>query len=420
MTLEQTQLAQIDECLMVGDGKRAEFQIARLLRSELPPPDRANLLLRRARARLMTERPDEALEDLQTGRALAPEAWEQPDVQELLADAYFSRFELAPVGFAERADADRAKEIYRVITEQHPTYPNIGWIMYQWGRVLLSENMVDAAAEKIQEALLKPSSIPTLTALCYERLGYIYLVDKRDPATGLSFFSRAANTYPLGEPSGWLVRLHLLRSRAFREENRYDLALQAAQTALATVNSAEPDYRVTLTDAHLALGEILASIPDHEREAVEHLLQFLQHSRRPQGVDVTWSRVHETLGDLYFGLERYESAIVAYHNALDYNPYHPWEIVLHYQIARSYYRLRAYEKTIATVEHMMEIAAAEEQPITDYRVYGVLANAYFALEHYAEASAAYERAVDLAPPHAENLDKLQTYFRFAQELAQRR
>jgi tetratricopeptide (TPR) repeat protein len=420
MTLEQTQLLQIDEYLTSGDGKRAEFQIARLLRDELPPVERAQLLVRRARARLLTERPDEALEDLQTSRALAPELWNQPVVQELLADAYFSRFELAPLGFADRADSDRARDIYQFIAEQHPTYANLGWVMYQWGRVLLSENRVDEAAEKFQQALLKPSSVPTLTALGYERLGYIYLVDKRDPAMALSFFSRAANTYPAGEPAGWLVRLHLLRSRAFRDENHYDQALQAAQLALACVNSAEPDYRATLTDAHLALGEILASIPGQEREATEHLLQFLQHSRRPQGVDVTWSRVHETLGDLWFRLDRYENAIEAYHTALGFNPYHPWEIVLYYQIARSHYRLREYEKAISTVEHMLKIAEAEQQPITDYRVFGVLANAHFALEHYVEASVAYQRAVELAPPQAENLEKLQTYLKFAQELAQRR
>ncbi len=420
MTLDSAQLAQIDDTLTAGDGKRAEFQIARLLRGELPPEERAQLLLRRARARLLSNRPDEALEDLQTAHALAPALWESSSTQELLADAYFSRFELAPLGFAERADADHARQIYQSIAERDPTYPNLGWVMYQWGRVLLSENKVREAAEKFQEALLKPSTVARLTALCYERLGFIHLVDERDPATALSFFSRAANTYPAGEASGWLVRLHLLRSRALREQNNYDQALQAAQIALATADSSEPDYRATLTDAHLALGEILASIPGREREATEHLLQFLQHSRRPQGVDVTWSRVHEILGDLWFRLERYEHAIEAYHTALSFNPYHPWEIMLHYQIARSHYRLREYEKAIATVEHMLEIAESEQQPITDYRVYAVLANAHFALEHYADAFTAYQQALALAPPNAENLDKLQTYCKFSQELAERR
>src|SRR5664279_4928896 len=125
--------AQIDETLAVGDGKRAEFLIARLLRGELPPAECAQLLQRRARARILTGRPDEALEDLQTSRALMPDLWARSEAQELLADAHFSRFELAPVGFAERSDADRARTIYDSIATSDPIYPNLGWVMYQWG-----------------------------------------------------------------------------------------------------------------------------------------------------------------------------------------------------------------------------------------------------------------------------------------------
>src|SRR5205085_1961734 len=115
---------------------------------------------------------------LQTSHALTPDTWEDSPVQELLADAYFSRFELAPVGFAERADADKARSIYAAIAKTDPTYENLGWVMYQWGRVLLSENKTDEAATKFQEALLKPSAMPSLTALCYERLGFVQLVDR--------------------------------------------------------------------------------------------------------------------------------------------------------------------------------------------------------------------------------------------------
>ncbi len=418
--MTHAQFVQIDQWLATGDGKRAEIQIARLLRSDLEPQERAELLLRRARARILSERPDEAIEDLQTAHALLPEWWEHSDVQELLGDAYFSRFEQAPIGFADRADAERAMECYRYITEHDPDYHNLGWIMYQWGRVLLSGDRVDEAVEKFKAALLKPSHFSRLTALCYERLGFISLVEKRDPAEALSFFSRAANTYPAGESTSWLTRLHLLRSRAFRELRDYEEALQAAQVALSISNPSDPDYRASLADAHLTIGEILSGIAGREREAIEHFLQFLQYWRRPQGVDVTWSRVHETLGDLWFRLERYAQAIVAYSTALTFNPYHPWEIAVYYQIARCHYRLREYEKAIATVEHMLRLADMEHQPITDYGVYGVLANAHFALEHYDDAWVAYRHAVELAPPQAENLDKLKTYLKFAEELARRR
>ena len=415
----ETQFMQIDKWLSAGDIKRAEVQIAKLLRGETTPAERAELFLRRARARVVSERPDEALEDLQTCRALAPALWELPTTQELLGDAHFSRFELAPVGFAERADTDRAMACYKAIEREHPTYPNMGWVMYQWGRILLSEDKVDEAIAKFNEALVKPASIPALTALCYERLGFAYMQDKRDPATALSFFARAASTYPKGESAGWLVSLHLLRSRAFREQHHYDDALGSAQMALSIADPSEPDYRVAVSDAHLSLGEILSVLPGREREAADHLEEFLQHSRRPQGVDVTWSRVHETLGEMWFRLERYEQAIEAYHSALAFNPYHPWELTVYYQIARSHYQLREYEKTIAAIEQMQKVAQTEQQPIKDHRVYSLLGDAHFALSHHSQASVAYQQAVDLAPQNADNLDTLKTYLKFARELAQK-
>jgi tetratricopeptide (TPR) repeat protein len=417
MAIDNRQLSQIDNWLVSGDPKRAETQIARMLRTEHPPTERAVLMLRRARARLLLERPDEALEDLQTMHALAPDQWERSDVQELLGDAYFTRFELAPLGFAERADAVKARAAYEGIEVRDPLYENLGWVLYQWGRVLLTEGNVDGALDKFTQALLKATTVPRLTAMIYERLGFIYLTEKRDAHQAQAFFTRAVQTYPSGETTAWLMRLHLLRSRCFREQNHYDEALHAAQIALGTLNPSEPDYRSVLTEGHLTLGEILAGIPGREREAADHLMQFLQYSRKPQGVDVTWSRIHETLGELWFRLERYEQAIAAYKTALGYNPYHPLEIQLYYQIARSYYRLREYENTITSVERMMTLAQDDYQPITDYRVYGLLANARFALEHYAAAVIAFEQAISLAPNDADNLEKYRTYLKAAQELA---
>lgn len=414
------QLFQIDKWLARGKVKRAETQIARLLHNPLPTSEQTQLLLRRARVRLLLERPGEALEDLLKCQELTPELARHPEVQELLGDAYLARFELAPVGFAARADSDRALTIYQAITTQSPDYTNLGWVMYQWGRILLSRDQVDEAIDCIHKALLKQTTVPALSAFCYERLGFIYLIDKRDPGMALSFLARAANTYPRGAPSGWLVSLHLLRSRAFREQNLSGEAFEAARLALASVNPSDPDNRASLTECHLSLGDILAQIPNREREAANHLAQFLQYSRRPQGIDVTWSRVHETLGNLWFRLERYDQAIAAYRAALTYNPYHPWEVAVYYQIARSYYRLNEYARTINVIEKMQQAAQADQQPITDYRVYSLLANVQFALERYTEAAVTFQQAIDFAPPQADNLDELQAYLKTAHSLAQRR
>ncbi len=413
------QLAQIDSLLAAREIKKAEVLVAKQLRQEPPPEARAQLLLRRARARLIAQHPDDALEDIQTARALQPDAADEPEVLELLGDAYFGRFEFSPVGFAERGDADRALALYQRIIDTTPDYENIGWVLYQKGRVLLTANQVEEAIGCLKEALLKPSRVDALTALCYERLGFIYLFERRDPAAALSFLDRAAVTYPPSEPESWLGQLHILRSRALREQGRYEEALAAAQQALEIMEGLGPEMRGGQQDAHLAVGEILAEIPGREAEAVEHLQQFLQLGRKPLGVDVTWSRVNEMLGDMSFRLERYETAIEAYNSALAFNPFHPWGASLYYQIARCYYRLRAYEKTIATIEQIQRAVAEDGQELSDYRVYHLLGNAYFALEKYPEAVQAYRQAVSLAPGQAEDLGRIQTYLRFAQELSER-
>jgi tetratricopeptide (TPR) repeat protein len=69
-------------------------------------------------------------------------------------------------------DAVRARAIYDAIATRDPKYANLGWVHYQWGRVLLSENNVEEAVEKFTEALIKPSTVRRLTALIYERLGF--------------------------------------------------------------------------------------------------------------------------------------------------------------------------------------------------------------------------------------------------------
>ena len=407
---------QIDVFLAKHEIKKAEIAIAKLLRADPSAVQRAQLLLCRARARLMGQHPDDALEDIQTARALDPDLAADPEVLELLGDTYFGRFELSPVGFAERGDADRALALYQDIVERYPDYGNKGWVLYQQGRVLLTANCVDEAIACLQAALLAPSQVIALTALCYERLGFVHLFERRDPAAALSLLDKAAVTYPPTEPESWLGQLHILRSRALREQRRDVEALEAAEHALSIMESLGNEMRGGQQDAHLALGEILAEMPGRAAEAADHLQQFLQLGKRPLGVDVTWSRVNELLGDLLFRLERYNAAVEAYNNALTFNPYHPWETTIYYQIARSYYHLRAYEKTIATIEQLQHAAEQNNEELSDYRVFHLWGNAHFALEQYPQALAAYRQALALAPGEAEDRDKIDTYLRFAQEL----
>ncbi len=414
----EERLEAIGLALDIGDLRKAEVTIARLLRSEDTSTEtRANLLLYRARARLLSQRPDDALEELQTVLALQPLFEKRIDVKVLLGDIYFSRFILAEFGFADRSNTEEALRYYNEAIDYPRHYAQKGWVHYQRGRIYLSEGRVDEAIVDFETGLGKDNTPPYLHAYCHERLGFVNLFEKREPETALQHFDAAIRVYPSEHSPDWLVQLHILRSRASRELGDYEAALEAASAALNAVDSSAGDYRRTLTEAHLAVGEVLALIPGREAEAIDHLLQFLQNSKRPMGVDVTWSRVYETLGNLSFKLDRYEQAIEAYQSSLEYNLYHPWEVNIHYQVARCFYRMRAYERVITSIEKMEEAAERENQVLSDYRVFHVLANAYFALEQYQQAADAYRKTLELAPPGAGNLEKIKTYLRFSEELA---
>lgn len=416
----QRQLATIDQHLARGNAKRAENQLGRLLREDLVATTRSEVLVRRARARLLLSRPDEALADAQAAIDLTPDLLGLNDIQCLLGDIHLLRFELAAVGFAERADTDRALEAYQTVYQRDPAYGNLGWVLYQWGRLLLSRDQMEEAYARFSEALVNPTTPAVVAAYCHERLGFIELVERRDPEAALVQFNRAAIAYPREAPFNWMVRLHLHKSRALREQARFNEAADAAQHARRLLKPLDPDYRALAAEIALVLGEILAKTPGNEREAIDHLSQFLQLSRKPQGIDVTWSRVHETIGELWFQVEAYDSAIDAYRQALAFNPYHPLEVLLNYQIARAYFRGKDYREAIVYVDAMLRAAENDGQSVTDYRVYSMLASAQFALGAFAPAATSYRQALELAPPNAEQREEIETYLNSALELARRK
>ncbi|MBZ0303779.1 MAG: tetratricopeptide repeat protein [Anaerolineae bacterium] len=407
----------IDDLLVRNDIKRAEVAIARYLRTELTDQERAKALMYRAKTRLRSQRPDDALSDLRIACDLNTEYRTRPDVIELLGDAHLARFEIATVGFADRSDTSQAQAYFQQILETFPDYRNRGWIYYQLGRIALTNNAVESAEQYFQRALLTPSSVRALTAYCYERLGFTAFYETRDLDLAVGFLDKAIDTYPASENQAWLVQVHILRSRVLRERQEYRSALAAADSAVRIATGTGSENRTSLAEALLTFGEMLSGFDGRERDTVTCLQQFLATSKKPLGVDVTWSRVHEMLGDAHFKLMQYDLASEAYEAVLQYNPYHPWEISLHYRIAQSYYQQNDYLSTIAAIERLINAAQSEEEQITDYRVYDVLGNAHFALGHYIEAEESYRRALEAAPPNAEGLEKIKKYYHFAQELS---
>ncbi len=407
----------IEDLLARNEIKKAEIAIAKHLRSELNNPDRARILTYRARVRLRGVRPEEAIDDLLSAREFNQELFEKPEILELLGDSYLARFEVASVGFADRADTAQASQYFQHIINQFPTYANRGWVNYQLGRVALTDNAVDLAESYFQRALMTPSHVRALTPYCYERLGFITFYEKRDLDLALGFLDKAVDTYPAAENQAWLVQVYILRSRVLRERKDYRQALTSAEHAIYVVTGSGPENRASLSEALLTAGEMLSGFEGRERDTINYLQHFMQISKKPLGVDVTWSRVHEMLADAYFTLAQYALALESYEAALQYNPYHPWGISLYYRIARSCYYLSDYAGTIASVQRLMEVAAAEGEHIDDYRIYDVLGNAQFALGQYVQAEVSYRKALAMAPNNAGGLEKIRKYHQFAQELS---
>src|SRR5215213_2482578 len=115
----------LDDYLTAREFKKAEILLARLLRAGLPAPAHQQALLVRARTRLLSGRPSEALDDLKAANVLE-NVDQPPPVLEIVADCLLSRFEQALVGFADRGDVQQALVLYDTLEREHPTYENLG------------------------------------------------------------------------------------------------------------------------------------------------------------------------------------------------------------------------------------------------------------------------------------------------------
>lgn len=397
-----------------GQVKKAEVAIAKEMRATPPGASPSELLTLRARAKLYTSRPEGAIDDLNRARALAPSVAQDPAWLELLADSHLSRFELSTVGLVERADIQQAETLYRSLLDDYPEYGNIGWVMYQLGRLLAINNRPDEAVVMFQQAQQSRSVVDALPAYCYERLGYIEFYEYRRTQRALDYLDLAFRAYPAHEDRAWLVQLYLLRGRILRDSHRIPEAIDAAETALKLSASMRKAPRSLQCEALFTTCEILSRSTGGERRIVELAEQFFSLSRRPQGIDVTWSRAYEMLADALSALGRYERAVDAYLAALQYNPYHPWEVSILYRTGAAYYQNGDYQRALNALTHGLEIARAENQAV-DYRHYDLLGNAHYALGNYAEAAAAYDQALQLAPRTDAIIEKITRYRNFALE-----
>ena len=414
----EDKLRTVRELLHQQDVKRAEVVISRLLRTDLTRDQIAELLALRARAHLLSANPEQGLKDLLHLQEIAPDTYNEPAVQEIVADCNLARFELAAIGFTDRTHLRKAQQIYRALIDEHPHYENLGWVMYQYGRSLLAADDVDQAVILFQKALNNSSHYDTHKANCYERLGFIEHYSRRDFERALELLNMALAVYPTGADPVWLVQLHLQRARILQAASQPDTMVKVINAAIKIALNELQSDRAFVSDTLFTAAEMVASVPGFEQRTIALLEHFVQISNRPAGINVTWSRAYETMGDMYFELGRYSDATAAYNTALQFNPYHPWAVTVHYRLAKSQYQQGNYAGAVTVIQRMIDQAGAESSPITDYRVYDILGNALFALERYPEAAEAYQAAMSLAQESAEGLDKIKLYYHFSRQLAQ--
>ena len=393
--------------------RRAEVAVARALRTSPDLRTRVALLLLRARARLNDARPAEALDDLQAVLKLEPQRLHSPGLLELRGDCHLVRYELASVGFADHSDTVAAAGCYERILRVTPNYENVGRVYFQLGRLALIGNDVAMARERFLTALLAPSHMAALSALCFERLGYIALYEERSLPRALGLLDKAIATLPVDGNLAWLIQVHLLRSRVLHEQQNYPSAIAAAETAVSLAAS-EP---AVLAEALLTLAEFLAGAEGRQQEVIRHLQHYLQITQVPPGQDVTWARVHELLGDAWFGLGHNGEAVAAWLEALHYNPDNPWSASVQHRIARSLYQQGDYQAAAQAIEGLLIIAEGESVPAAYFQLYFMLGHSRLRLGNYHGARYALEQALKLAPAGTEGLEQFRSYQQQAMEWA---
>lgn len=344
-------LRQIQSYLDNRDIKRAENLIAKSLRADPDKEMRASLLLARSRLKLLAQKPDDVLRDVeQAVELLSINPQDRPQIRELIADSLLMRYETALVGFMEKSDLLRAKEHYLEIMGSHPDYENLGWIYYQIGRVSLILTDVEQAETYLRQALFTASHVPELTAYVYERLGFIAFYERRDPIKADMYLTKALDTYPSELPQQWSVQVLLLQTRALRKID-LNRALDTGAEAIELTNSATD--KSLHTEALLNQSEILEEYQSRPREVIDILQRFLLHSKNPLGIDVTRSRVYERLANAYMQTHQYIEALDAYHFALQFNPDHPWEHALKYQMAVALFRTGDFEGSRSVILELL-------------------------------------------------------------------
>ena len=228
----------------------------------------------------------------------------------------------------------------------------------------------------------------------------------------LGLLDKAIATLPVDGNLAWLIQVHLLRSRVLHEQQNYPSAIAAAETAVSLAAS-EP---AVLAEALLTLAEFLAGAEGRQQEVIPHLQHYLQITQVPPGQDVTWARVHELLGDAWFGLGHNGEAVAAWLEALHYNPDNPWSATVQHRIARSLYQQGDYQQ-LRRQSKDANHCGRRKRSCCRFSTLFHACHSRLRLGNYHGARDALEQALKLAPAGTEGLEQFRSYQQQARELA---
>jgi tetratricopeptide (TPR) repeat protein len=339
----------------------------------------------------------------------------------LLGDAYFARYKQAPIGHSQRMDADYALQNYHQCLTQYPDYEDIAWVYYKIGLVLTALNEQESACSYFRQSLNMPSSSTlSVKSFAYEKLAQYEFYIARDFKQAHQLLELAIAVYAPNADRTWFIHALLFKAKIFQVQHRSQEVFHTLETAIKQAKIHFQHDAGHLADIYFSAGEILVQADGYEAQSAQYMQLYLQLRTKPESIDVSWSRANEIIANALFFDGKHEQALKAYLATLQYNPYHPWQMTIHYQIARCHYQEGDYTQTVKTLLQLLDVAQRDNVTITDFRVYDMLGSAYFALGDFKAAAQSYREALKLTPPDPNLVDKIKLYWHYSQQLDQQK
>lgn len=157
---------------------------------------------------------------------------------------------------------------------------------------------------------------------------------------------------------------------ALDDQGKYEEAIEKLQKAI--------ELRPQMYDYLADLGQTYYQLGDDGKAAAAYR----------QAVPANPASIYNKWGNSFYGLERYQEAVVKYQQSIELDPD---DAVVHDNLGGAYHELGEYDKAAAAFE---QAVALDPEYTTAYNRWG---NTLYAQERYTEAAEKYQQAIELAP-----------------------